>query len=90
MTRTLHLYFDRKGQSLETKRIVDELDRMELEDACTFMTHCLRNEDAILKTYAESLQDIEDEYHQIGITHTRIALCHAQIAALIKAMALYV
>lgn len=90
LTRTLHLYFDRKGQSLETKRIVDELDRMELEDACTFMTHCLRKEKDILETYADSLKSIEDEYHQIGITHTRIALCHAQIAALIKAMALHV
>ena len=90
LTRTLHLYFDRKGQSLETKRIVDELDRMELEDACTFMTHCLRNEDKILETYASKLQSIEDHYHAIGITHTRIALCHAQVAALIEAMTKHV
>ena len=86
----MHLYFDRKGQSLETKRIVDELDRMELEDACTFMTHCLRNEDKILETYASKLQSIEDHYHEIGITHTRIALCHAQVAALIEAMTKHV
>ena len=90
LTRTLHLYFDRKGQSLETKRIVDELDRMELEDACTFMTHCLRNEDKILDTYKNSLQEIEAEYHAIGITNTRIALCHAQVSALVKAMAQHV
>lgn len=31
LTRTLHIYFDRKGQSLETKRIVDELDRLDIE-----------------------------------------------------------
>ena len=90
LTRTLHLYFDRKGQSLETKRIVDELDRMELEDACTFMTHCLRNEEKILDTYKSELSGIESEYHQMGITHTRIALCHAQVAALVKAMAKHV
>lgn len=90
LTRTLHLYFDRKGQSLETKRIVDELDRMELEDACTFMTHCLRNESKILETYKNSLQEIEAEYHEMGITHTRIALCHAQVASLITAMAQHV
>ncbi len=34
----------------------------------------------------QSLQSIEDHYHAIGITHTRIALCHAQVAALIEAM----
>lgn len=44
LTRTLHIYFDRKGQSLETKRIVDELDRLDIEDTCTYMTHCLVNE----------------------------------------------
>ncbi|MDR8335931.1 hypothetical protein FPK31_24365, partial [Acinetobacter baumannii] len=31
-----------------------------------------------------------DQYHGVGITHTRIALCHAQIAALIEAIAEHV
>ncbi|MGQ2387046.1 toprim domain-containing protein [Acinetobacter ursingii] len=90
LTRTLHLAFDRKGQSLETKRIVDSLDRIELEDACTYMTHCLRKENEILTTYQERLKSLEDQYHSVGITHTRIALCHAQIAALIEAIAEHV
>ncbi|WP_336034130.1 toprim domain-containing protein [Acinetobacter bereziniae] len=90
LTRTLHLYFDRKGQSLETKRIVDDLDRMDIEDACTYMTHCLRHEDAFLKTYAEKLEQAEKEFHNNGITHTRIALCHAQVSALIDALAKHV
>jgi len=37
-----------------------------------------------------SLQSIEAEYHEMGITHTRIALCHAQVSALVKAMAQHV
>lgn len=86
LTRTLHLYFDRKGQSLETKRIVDDLDRLPLEDACTYMTYCLRHEKDILGTYQRKLKDIETEFHHNGITHTRIALCHAQVAALIDAL----
>ncbi len=90
LTRTLHLFFDRKGQSLETKRIVDALDRIPLEDACTYMTHCLRKEKEILATYTDKLANIEQQYHSAGITHTRIALCHAQIAALIEALAEHV
>ena len=90
LTRTLHLSFDRKGQSLETKRIVDALDRIELEEACTYMTHCLRKENEILTTYQERLKSLEDQYHSVGITHTRIALCHAQVAALIEAIAEHV
>lgn len=90
LTRTLYLWLDRKGQSLETKRIVDKLDRIPVEDACTYMTHCLRNENKILDTYASRLKAIEDQYHDAGISHTRIALCHAQIAALIEALAEHV
>ncbi|OUY08733.1 toprim domain-containing protein [Acinetobacter populi] len=90
LTRTLHLFFDRKGQSLETKRIVDTLDRMDLEDTCTYMTHCLRKENEILQTYQDRLKSIEDQYHSAGITHTRIALCHAQVAALVEALAEHV
>ncbi|MDR8423951.1 toprim, partial [Acinetobacter baumannii] len=75
LTRTLHLSFDRKGQSLETKRIVDALDRIELEEACTYMTHCLRKENEILTTYQERLKSLEDQYHGVGITHT-LSLIH--------------
>ena len=90
LTRTLLLEFDRSGQSLETKRIVDELDRLDIEEACTFITHCLRNEKDILETYSKKLSEIEASYHHSGITHTRIALCHAQVASLVNALALHV
>ncbi|MFM9822779.1 toprim domain-containing protein [Acinetobacter baumannii] len=90
LTRTLHIYFDRKGQSLETKRIVDELDRLDIEDTCTYMTHCLVNEKEILETYARKLEELETEFHNNGITHTRIALCHAQVSALVDALAKHV
>lgn len=90
ITRTLHLTFDRKGQTLATKRLVDELDRISVEQACTYMTHCLRKEADILETYSRRLGELESEYHQHGITHTRIALCHAQIAALIESVAKHV
>ena len=54
------------------------------------MTHCLRHEDAFLKTYAEKLEQTEKEFHNNGITHTRIALCHAQVSALIDAVAKHI
>lgn len=87
LTRTLHLFFDRKGQSLETKRIVDELDRLDIEDACTYMTYCLQNESAFLETYKSKLAELETQFHANGITHTRIALCHAQVSALVESVA---
>lgn len=90
LTRTLHVEIDRRGQTLETKRIVDDLDRIPVEQMCTYMTHCLRNEAAILQTYADGLKELEDSYHAKGVSHTRVALCHAQVASLIDALAKHV
>lgn len=90
LTRTIHIWLDRKGQTLETKRIADSVYRMEFEDCNNYMPHCLRKENEILQTYQDRLKSIEDQYHRAGITHTRIALCHAQVAALIEALAEHV
>lgn len=90
LTRTIHLHFDRSGQTLETKRLVDQMDQIPLETACSFMTHCLRHEEKILSTYKDALPKYEAEYHQEEITHTRIALCHAQIAAMLEAIVAHV
>ena len=81
---------DRKGQTLQSKNIADRLYRMPIEDASTYMSHCLRKEKEILETYKEKLAGHESQYHEAGIKHTRIALCHAQIAALIEALAEHV
>lgn len=86
LSRTLHITVTTKGHNLDKKRIADRLSRISLEDACTYMTHCLKNEAKILETYSENIQALEEEFHQKGITHTRIALCHAQVSAMIDAL----
>ena len=90
LSRTLHITVTTKGHNLEKKRIADRLSRISLEDACTYMTHCLKNEAKILQTYTDNIQALEEEFHQKGITHTRIALCHAQVSAMIDALELHV
>ncbi|ASN71607.1 hypothetical protein 2F1_6 [Uncultured Caudovirales phage clone 2F_1] len=87
LSRTLHISVDTKNHSLDKKHIATRLTQMSLEDACTYMTYCLKNEEKILKTYDEKHREIEIEFHQKGITHTRIALCHAQVSAMIDAIA---
>ena len=44
----------------------------------------------ILETYSRKLEELETEFHNNGITHTRIALCHAQVSALVDALAKHV
>lgn len=86
ITRIVHIRLTRDGQTLHTKKIVDELDRMPIDTASTFMLHALKNEQAILQTYQQNVRIYEQEYHEQGITHTRIALNHAQISAMIDCL----
>lgn len=90
LTRLLHIRLTREGQTLEGKHIVDELDRIPLEITSQFMAKAIRNEEAILQTYKEKVHIYETFYHSAGITHTRIALNHAQIAAMVDCLHLHV
>ncbi|MEC9444146.1 MAG: oxidoreductase, partial [Pseudomonadota bacterium] len=90
LTRLLHIRLTREGQTLEGKYIVDELDRIPLEVTSQFMVKAIRAEEAILKTYKSKVREYEAFYHAAGITHTRIALNHAQVAAMVDCLHLHV
>lgn len=90
LTRLLHIRLTREGQTLEGKHIVDELDRIPLKITSQFMAKAIRNEEAILQTYKKKVRIYETFYHSAGITHTRIALNHAQIAAMVDCLHLHV
>lgn len=90
LTRIVHIKLTRDGQTLETKHIVDSLDRLPIELTSRFMAHAIRNEAAILDTYSKNVRVYEAQYHAQNITHTRIALNHAQIAAMIDCLRFHV
>lgn len=90
LTRIIHVKLTRDGQTLETKHIVDSLDRLPIELTSRFIAHALKNEQAILTTYAERIRNYEAGYHANGVTHTRIALNHAQVAALVDCLKIHV
>lgn len=90
LSRTLQICVDMQGHTYEKKIIANRLYGIEKEQAATYMTHCLKNEEKILKTFFEKFAEIEKDLHQKGITHTRIALCHAQVSAMIEAIAKHV
>ena len=54
------------------------------------MAKAIRAEEAILNTYKSKVREYEAFYHAAGITHTRIALNHAQIAAMVDCLHLHV
>lgn len=90
LTRIIHVKLTRDGQTLETKHIVDSLDRLPIELTSRFIAHALKNEQAILETYQQRIRMYEARYHEFGVTHTRIALNHAQIAAMIDCLQTHV
>lgn len=90
LTRIIHVKLTRDGQTLETKHIVDSLDRLPIEVTSRFMAHALKNEQAILETYTRHVRMYESRYHEFGVTHTRIALNHAQVSALIDCLKIHV
>lgn len=90
LTRLLHIRLTREGQTLAGKHIVDELDRIPLDVTSQFMVKAIKNEEAIMQTYKEKVRVYEAYYHAAGITHTRIALNHAQIAAMVDCLHLHV
>lgn len=86
LTRIVHVRLTRDGQTLETKRIVDELDRLPIDIASTFIAHALKHEEKILQTYITSVRIYEENYYRQGVTHTRITLNHAQLSALVDCL----
>ncbi len=68
LSRTLHISVDTKGHSLEKKNIATRLSQIPLDEACTYMTYCLKNESKILETYFNNLKQIEADFHAKGIS----------------------
>ncbi|TCB49860.1 toprim [Acinetobacter sp. ANC 4779] len=90
LSRTLHIYVDMQGHTYEKKLIANRLYGITLDEASKYMTVCLQQEEKILDTFFQKFEEIEKEYHLSGVTHTRIALCHAQVSAMIDAIAEHV
>lgn len=86
LSRTLQICVDMAGHTYEKSIIANRLYSIEFEEANRYMTHCLLNEEKILGTFFAKLTEIEDEYQQKGITHTRIRACHAIVSAMIDAL----
>ncbi len=86
LSRTLQITVDMAGHTYEKSIIANRLYGIEFEEANRYITHCILNEEKILTTFFEKLPEIEDEYQQKGITHTRIRACHAIVSAMIDAL----
>lgn len=90
LSRTLHVSVDTKAHTYQNKLTASKLYAIEQTDACQYISECLRKEQLILDTFFHKCAEIERDYHDKKINHIRIVLCHAQVAAMLEAIAQHV
>lgn len=88
MQRIIHLYFDTSRHTSEGKRAADELACMPVEAMSHFLVMATTREAQVLKTLAERVPVHEAELlKRPSIKTVRIAKNHAQLMALVEALA---
>lgn len=88
LQRIVHLYFDRAGQTQATKRSAEALERIPVDAVSAFMLAAIQSEAQVIKIVKEATPRYEAELlTRPDIGSTRIAKNHAQLMALVDALA---
>lgn len=88
LIRTVQIKLNRSTQTPETNKIVEAMNQSS-HLFSDFKSQCLLEKDEFLKSYEIFIQKYIHQYEDDGVSD-RIGLCHAQIAALVDALALHI
>ncbi len=91
LQRLIHLHFDCSLHTSDTRAYAEALERMPVEALSPFILRALTKETAMMQCILERTPYYEQQLHtQPDISHVRIAKNHAQLMALVDALALIV
>jgi hypothetical protein len=91
LQRLLHLHFDRATQTPQTKRSAEELERMPVDVVSGFLLAAILCEADVMRMVVEATPRYEAQLQaRPDIRSMRIAKNHAQLMALVDALALVV
>ncbi len=91
LQRLLHLHFDRAAQTPQTKRAAEELERMPVDAVSGFLLASIMREADVMRVVKDATPRYEAELQaHPDIRSMRIAKNHAQLMALVDALALIV
>lgn len=91
LQRLVHLHFDRATQTPRTKTMAEELERMPVDAVSGFLLEAVTREAAVIRALTEQTPVYETELQKRpDIRSMRIAKNHAQLMALVDALALVV
>lgn len=89
--RIMGLTIDKAGWGEHTREAAEKVARIDRDDVSGFIVHIVRKEAEILKCYRERFAQHRDAMlKQRGIRNNRLALNHAQLAAMFDAMQIVV
>lgn len=88
MSRICHLYFDRNGQSPETRRAAETLERMPVEDVSGFILKAALAEARVMQLVRDLAPSMEKVLAgRSEIRSQRVIKNHGQLMALVSALA---
>lgn len=91
LQRIVHLRFDKSGHTPQTKVMAERLERLPTDHVSGFILKATTRESAVLDTVREKTVEWERKLLELpDIKSVRIAKNHAQLAALVHALALVV
>lgn len=89
MSRILHLYFDRTGQTTLTRQAAEALERMPMESVSHFIVRALKAEAKVLDGFVAHSRRMEDliRAHDATVRNVRVLKNHSQMMALAERLA---
>ncbi len=91
LQRLIHLHFDCSLHTQDTKNHAEVLERMPVEAVSYFILHAITSEAQVMACMFKRTPHYEQQLHtKPDISHMRIAKNHAQLMALVDALALII
>ncbi|EQA9489549.1 toprim domain-containing protein, partial [Escherichia coli] len=91
LERIIHIYTDKRGQSIHTRHAAERLEQIPVSQVSGFTLQSIMREQEVLEAYGRGYERARNELEtHPDIRHIRVAKNHAQLAGLLEALALVV
>lgn len=91
LERIIHIYTDKRGQSIHTRHAAERLEQIPVSQVSGFTLQSIMREQEVLEAYGRGYELARNELEtHPDIRHIRVAKNHAQLAGLLEALALVV
>ncbi|HHR4158427.1 TPA: bifunctional DNA primase/helicase, partial [Salmonella enterica] len=91
LERIIHIYTDKRGQSLQTRHAAERLEQLPVSHVSGFTLQAIMREKEIMQAFGRGYERAREELEaNANIRHIRVAKNHAQLIGLLEALALVI